>query len=56
MDFVKEKFIDAHAHLDDPRFDEDRKEIIERFEEDGVFAVINPASDLASSHAAVLLS
>lgn len=48
--------IDSHAHLDDSRFEEDRKDIIDRFEEDGVYAMINPAFDLDSSKRSVDLS
>lgn len=56
MDIIREPFIDAHAHLDDARFDADRREVIEHLKENGVLAVINPASDLESSHNAVLLA
>lgn len=41
--------IDSHAHLEGERYDEDRKDIIARLEEDKVFLVINPAFDLESS-------
>ena len=48
--------IDSHAHLDHERYDEDREEIIAKLEENNIKAVINPASDLASSEKAVDLS
>lgn len=48
--------IDSHAHLEGERYDEDRKELIERFEEDKVLLVINPAFDLDSSKKAVKLA
>jgi TatD DNase family protein len=35
-----EKFIDAHAHLDDKRFDEDIEEVIERAKEAGLKAIV----------------
>ncbi|NLW52627.1 MAG: TatD family hydrolase [Tissierellia bacterium] len=48
--------IDSHAHLDDSRFDEDRVDLIERFEKDDVYAMINPAFDLDSSKRSIDLS
>ncbi|MDO5027039.1 MAG: TatD family hydrolase [Tissierellia bacterium] len=48
--------IDSHAHLDDEKFDQDREEVIAQLEENKIKAVINPASDLASSKRAVDLS
>ncbi len=53
---MKNYIIDSHAHLDHERFDEDRQEIIDSFEEDRVLLMINPASDLASSRAALDLA
>ena len=53
---MKNYIIDSHAHLDHERFDEDRQEIIDKFEEDRVLLMINPASDLESSRAAVDLA
>lgn len=40
---------DSHAHLDDPRFDQDRRQIIESLESDGISLVINPGADMESS-------
>jgi len=34
-------FIDSHAHLDDPRFDEDREEVIERAKQAGLKTMIS---------------
>lgn len=45
--------IDSHAHLDNERFDEDREDIIKRFEEDKILLVINPAVDELSSFKSV---
>lgn len=45
--------IDSHAHLDSERFDEDREDIINRFEEDKILIVINPAVDEKSSFKSV---
>ena len=48
--------IDAHCHLDDQDYDEDREEIVARLPEMGVLAVINPGSDRESSARAVALA
>ncbi len=37
---MMERLIDSHAHLDDPRFDTDRREVIARAKEAGVKAII----------------
>lgn len=42
-------FIDSHVHLDDPRFDQDRENIIESLKEDGIDMVINIGADKESS-------
>lgn len=42
-------FIDSHAHLDDPRFDQDRENIIESLKDDGIDMVINIGADKESS-------
>ncbi len=42
-------FIDAHAHLDDQRFDQDRQEVIEKLNENEIELVINAGADLESS-------
>lgn len=47
---------DSHAHYDDPAFDEDRDRLLRAFPSCGVSAVINAASDLASSHAGIRLA
>lgn len=57
----KFSFIDTHAHLDDPRFDPDRAEVIERARKAGLTDIVTvgcwnadlgfrPVMDLASSH------
>lgn len=48
--------IDSHAHLDDPRFDYDRDDVINNFMEDGITCIINPSSDLESSRASFELA
>lgn len=48
--------VDTHAHLDHPRFDEDRDEVIRRAGEAGVVAIVTIGSDLASSERAVALA
>jgi len=53
---VENKFIDSHAHLDDERFDEDREELINSLQENGIEAVLNPGADLKTSRAAVALA
>lgn len=42
--------IDSHAHYDDDRFDSDRAEVLERIKLNGIAAVVNPASNLASAY------
>ncbi len=49
-------FIDSHAHLDDERFDEDRKALIEGLKENNIDLVVNIGADMKSSRASVLLS
>lgn len=48
--------IDAHCHLDDEVYDEQREDILARLESEGVEAVINPGCDEASSLKAVALA
>lgn len=40
---------DTHAHLDDDRFDEDRKQVIEQCKTEGVELILNAASNLHTS-------
>ena len=47
---------DTHAHLDFPRFKNDRERVIERAGAAGVKAIINVGASLASSQAAVALA
>jgi len=53
---VENNFIDSHAHLDDERFDDDREELINSLQENGIEAVLNPGADLKTSRAAVALA
>lgn len=48
--------IDTHAHLDHPRFDEDREAVLDRAWEAGLVAVVTIGSDLVSSERAVALA
>jgi TatD DNase family protein len=48
--------IDTHAHLGQPAFNEDRREVIDRSFEEGCEAIIEVGWDLASSRAAVRLA
>ncbi len=45
--------IDSHAHLDDRRFDIDRKKIIKNMENDGIEIILHPGADMTSSVKAV---
>jgi len=49
-------FIDSHAHLDDERFDEDRDEIIQSLNKNGIELFLNPGADLITSQNAVKLA
>ncbi|HHY09933.1 MAG TPA: TatD family hydrolase [Firmicutes bacterium] len=48
--------IDSHAHLNDPRFEEDLPAVLERAKAAGVRAIINIGYDLVSSKKAVELA
>lgn len=50
------EIIDSHAHLDDPRFDGDRQDILARSRSAGVSAIVCVGSDFASSRRAVTLA
>jgi TatD DNase family protein len=47
---------DTHAHLDDSRFDEDRKDIIEQCKADGVELILNAACDMRTSFSSIALA
>lgn len=47
---------DTHAHLDHPRFDEDREALIARIQKEGVSRVVDPGADMPSSRAALDLA
>ncbi|MDO5716833.1 MAG: TatD family hydrolase [Tissierellia bacterium] len=49
------RFMDAHVHLDDEKFDGDREEIIKNFHRDGVELVVNASCDLETSKKSVAL-
>ncbi|MCK5381462.1 MAG: TatD family hydrolase [Candidatus Latescibacteria bacterium] len=48
--------IDTHAHLDDPRFKQDRDVVIRRAFAAGIEAIVNVGTDLSTSRASVTLS
>jgi TatD DNase family protein len=48
--------VDTHAHLDHPRFDDDRDGVLKRAEEAEVAAMVTVGADLPSSRAAVELA
>ena len=48
--------IDSHAHVDFPQFDDDRPEVIERAQEQGLVALVNIGTNLRSSRASVDLA
>jgi TatD DNase family protein len=48
--------IDTHAHLDDPRFKQDRDQVIQSAFEAGIEAILNVGTDLKTSRASVTLS
>ena len=50
------RFFDSHAHYDNKRFDDDREAVICALQQSGVGAVLNSASDLPSSEAALQLA
>ncbi|MGM0437006.1 MAG: TatD family hydrolase [Bacillota bacterium] len=50
------ELIDTHAHLDFPRFDKDRKEVIKRAIDGGVKIIVNIGSSMTSSRNSVELS
>jgi TatD DNase family protein len=50
------KFIDTHCHLDLPEFADDREEVIKRAFDEGITAIINVGTDLASSRTSIELA
>ena len=50
------EFLDSHAHLDDEKFDIDRKEIIEKIKEEGTTKFISAGYSIESSKKAIELA
>lgn len=50
------KLIDTHAHLDFPKFDKDRTEVINRAIDSGIEKIVNIGSNMTSSRNSVELS
>lgn len=48
--------IDSHAHLDFPRFDDDRREVIRRARVSGVTEIINAGIDYVTNNSTLVLS
>ena len=46
---MKIEYFDSHAHYDDSKFDEDRKEIIQKMYNEGVTKIISAGYNLESS-------
>jgi len=49
-------YFDTHAHYDNPRFDADRRTLLERLPRQGISLVLNPGYDMPSSRMAVALA
>ncbi len=48
-------FFDTHVHLDDPRYDEDRQDVIGRMRQAGVQGAVCVGADMPTSRAALAL-
>ncbi len=48
--------VDSHAHIDTPRFNADREEVVSSAYEGGVTRIVDPGCDLASSQFALSLA
>lgn len=53
---MMERYFDSHAHYDHSRFDDDREAVIESLQQNSICAVLNSASDITSSEAALRLA
>jgi TatD DNase family protein len=51
-----EMLIDSHAHLDGPKFDQDRVEVISRARAAGISAIINVGFDMPSCKRSIVLA
>ena len=49
-------YFESHAHYDDPRFDEDRDELLASLKENGIDYVINVGADIPTSEFSVKLA
>ncbi|MFQ5629437.1 MAG: TatD family hydrolase, partial [bacterium] len=50
------QLIDTHAHLQWPKFDDDRDDVVARAQDAGVAAIVTLATDLETSHKAIALA
>lgn len=48
--------VDTHSHLDDPRFDSDRRRVVQHALDEGVHRILTVGTDLASSRRAIQLA
>ncbi len=53
---IETMLFDTHAHLDDERFDEDRKAVMEQCRQDGVDLILNAGSNIDTSVRAIALA
>lgn len=49
-------FIDSHAHLDGPKFDDDREAVVQRAKNAGISAILNVGFDMPSCSRSVALA
>lgn len=50
------QLIDAHAHIDDEKFDADREAVVRRAQAAGLIAMVNVGCDLATSNRSIALA
>lgn len=50
------QLVDTHCHLDDPRYDEDRQDVLRRAWSNNVAFLVNASSDVVSARQAVALA
>ena len=50
------RLFDTHVHMDDPRYDADRHELLTSLAENGVELILNPSASMSEAAAAVEMS
>lgn len=53
---MKALLFDSHAHYDDPRYDDDRLEVLQKIREKGVAGVVNIGADMETSEKSLALA